>query len=300
MKRVKYKKAFKSLDEALTKVPNVLKENNNVFEMTDGNKTIKVRWEGNLTEGVAVPLAESDDKLINEDIAKMKSLMGYASEKTIGTPTATNRMNENANFKQLLGKVKKKALNESKFLGEVEAIVEVENINEGIKDIVVGLFMAFAALVNAQTPAPEKVEQVKQTYSQLNPTVKKVVDSTLDKKLSDEQKQELKAITGIDFGESADRLFTYEPAKEFVGQEAPELYLGKYGDIDAVKLAEKPKVKDNGRYEYTVMVNDFYATGDKLPIIRKYITSQNTNLENVTIHFVNSEGVPFPSQTIKL
>lgn len=107
MKRVKFKKAFKSLDEALTKVPKQLKEDNNIFEMTDGNKTIKVRWEGSLNEGVAIPLIENDKTLINEDISHMKHLMGYKPEDTIGNHKSKGRLMENEKFKELLKNSKK-------------------------------------------------------------------------------------------------------------------------------------------------------------------------------------------------
>jgi len=107
MKRITFKKEFNSLDEALTKVPQVLKEDKNVFEMTDGNKTIKVRWEGSLTEGIAVPLLSADETLISEDMNHMKHLMGYTSEPTLGTLKGTGRVNENEKFTELL-KVKKK------------------------------------------------------------------------------------------------------------------------------------------------------------------------------------------------
>jgi predicted LPLAT superfamily acyltransferase len=109
MKKVTYKKEFKSINEALTKVPNQLKEDNNIFEMTDGNKTIKVRWEGTLEEGKAVALVEKDVTLINEDMSHMKHLMGYASEKTIGTHKADGRVMENNKFKELLSVSKKKS-----------------------------------------------------------------------------------------------------------------------------------------------------------------------------------------------
>jgi|AntRauTorcE11897_2_1112592.scaffolds.fasta_scaffold00071_20 hypothetical protein len=105
-KRVNFKKEFKSIDEALTRIPEVLKEDNKVFELNDGNKTIKVRWEGSLQEGEAIPLSESDNKLISEDMSKMKKLMGYKSEDTIGTPTAKNRVDETTQFKSLLSNVK--------------------------------------------------------------------------------------------------------------------------------------------------------------------------------------------------
>ena len=109
MKRVKYKKELPSLNESLKLVPNELKVDNEVFEMTDGNKSFTVRWEGSLEEGHAVALSVEDKQLVNEDIQKMKALWGYKSEDTIGTPTAKNRVTENAKFKDLLSVVKKKA-----------------------------------------------------------------------------------------------------------------------------------------------------------------------------------------------
>lgn len=107
MKKVTFKNKFNSLDEALTKVPQTLKEDKNVFEMTDGNQTIKVRWEGSLTEGVAVPLLNVNEIKINEDMNHMKHLMGYTSEPTLGAVKGKGRVNENDTFKELL-KVKKK------------------------------------------------------------------------------------------------------------------------------------------------------------------------------------------------
>ena len=108
MKRVKFKNELKDINEALTKVPNLLKEDKNVFEMTDGNKTFKVRWEGTLEEGKAVALTAKDETLINEDMSHMKHLMGYKSEDTIGTPKAKGRVMENDKFKELLSVSKKK------------------------------------------------------------------------------------------------------------------------------------------------------------------------------------------------
>jgi len=111
MKRVKFKKEFANLNEALTKVPAQLREDKNTFEMTDGNKTYQMRWEGTLEEGKAVALQAEDKTLMNEDVQKMKHLWGYKSETTLGNVTAEKRVDENSTFKTLMGKVteKKKA-----------------------------------------------------------------------------------------------------------------------------------------------------------------------------------------------
>jgi hypothetical protein len=105
MKRVTFKKELTSLNEALTKVPNVLKEDKNVFEVTDGNKTYKLRWEGTLEEGKAVALQTEDKVLMNEDVSHMKHLWGYKSEDTLGVTKGDKRVDENETFRALMGKV---------------------------------------------------------------------------------------------------------------------------------------------------------------------------------------------------
>jgi len=108
MKRVTFKTELKNLDEALTKIPQVLKEDQKVFELTDGNKTYKIRWEGSLTEGEAIPLSATDNNLINEDMKRMKELYGYTSEPTLGALKGQERLNENSKFTELLSIKKKK------------------------------------------------------------------------------------------------------------------------------------------------------------------------------------------------
>jgi len=105
MKKVTFKKKFNSLNEALSKVPKVLREDKNTFEMTYGNKTYQMRWEGTLEEGKAVALKAEDKSLMNEDMQKMKHLWGYKSENTLGKVTAEKRVDENQTFKTLMGKV---------------------------------------------------------------------------------------------------------------------------------------------------------------------------------------------------
>lgn len=106
MKRVTFKKIeFATIEEALAKIPDSLKEDMNVFEMTDGNKTIKVRWEGTLTEGVGVAIISKDEKLISEDMKHIQHLMSYKSENTLGTLKGSNRIDENETFKMLMGKI---------------------------------------------------------------------------------------------------------------------------------------------------------------------------------------------------
>lgn len=84
-KRLRFKKTFNGLGNALQLIPEGYKVDNKEFEMTDGNETYDIRWEGSLTEGRAVILKAEDANMVNEDIQKMKHLMGYSSADTLGT-----------------------------------------------------------------------------------------------------------------------------------------------------------------------------------------------------------------------
>jgi len=107
MKRVTFKKEFKDIDDALSKIPSILKENRNVFELTDGNKNYRVRWEGTPDNGMAVPLIAVDKNLVNEDISHMKHLISYSSKSTLGVLNGRDRVNEETEFNNLLSLKKK-------------------------------------------------------------------------------------------------------------------------------------------------------------------------------------------------
>lgn len=107
MKRLKFKKEFNGVGNAIKMIPESYKIDSKVFEMTDGNESYKVRWEGSLTEGKAVVLMASDKKVVNEDIQKMKHLMGYKSEETLGTVKGKDRITENNAFADIYKKTKK-------------------------------------------------------------------------------------------------------------------------------------------------------------------------------------------------
>ena len=74
--------------------------------MTDGSVTCRIRWEGSLNEGKAVVLLASDKTLVNEDMQKMKHLMGYKSQETLGTVKGKARLDENAAFGDIWNKTK--------------------------------------------------------------------------------------------------------------------------------------------------------------------------------------------------
>lgn len=106
MKRLKFKKEFNGVGNALNMIPESYRVDNKQFEMTDGNETYKIRWEGNLTEGRAVILMASDKRMVNEDMAHMKHLMGYKSQETLGTVKGKARLTENAVFGDIFNKSK--------------------------------------------------------------------------------------------------------------------------------------------------------------------------------------------------
>jgi len=106
MKRLNFKKEFNGVGNALKMIPESYKVDNKVFEMTDGNESYKIRWEGTLSEGKATILTASNKTMVNEDMQKMKHLMGYKSEKTLGLVKGNARLNENAIFNDIYAKTK--------------------------------------------------------------------------------------------------------------------------------------------------------------------------------------------------
>jgi hypothetical protein len=101
MKRLKFKQEFKGVGNALKLIPESYKVDNKVFEMTDGVESYRMRWEGTLNEGKATVLMASDKKMVNEDIQKMKHLMGYKSQETLGTVKGKARIDENVIFSDI-------------------------------------------------------------------------------------------------------------------------------------------------------------------------------------------------------
>jgi hypothetical protein len=106
MKRLKFKQEFNGVGNALKMIPESYRVDNKVFEMTDGNESYTMRWEGTLSEGRAVVLTASDKTMINEDMQKMKHLMGYKSQDTLGLVKGKSRIEENATFGKIWDKTK--------------------------------------------------------------------------------------------------------------------------------------------------------------------------------------------------
>ena len=132
MKRLKFKKEFNGVGNALKLIPEAYKVDKKEFEMTDGNETYRIRWEGTLSEGSAVVLTANDKKLVNEDIQRMKALFGYKSQETLGLVKGNARIDENKIFGDIWNK-SKKLLGESEDIegqdAEKEAPFEEADVN---------------------------------------------------------------------------------------------------------------------------------------------------------------------------
>jgi hypothetical protein len=106
MKKLVFKKEFKGVENALRLIPESYRVNGKEFHMTDGNENYEIKWEGSLTEGRAIITKASDKNLMNEDMQKMKHLMGYKSEDTLGLMKGQNRIDENKVFNKIWNKTK--------------------------------------------------------------------------------------------------------------------------------------------------------------------------------------------------
>jgi len=106
MKRLVFKKPFNGLNNALNLIPESYRVDDKEFEMTDGTETYRVRWEGTLTEGRAIITNETNINLVNESIDKIKHLMNFKSEETLGTVKGRARLDENSTFNDIWKKTK--------------------------------------------------------------------------------------------------------------------------------------------------------------------------------------------------
>ena len=106
MKKITFKKPFNGVNNALALIPEAYKVNDKTFFITDGNESYKLRWEGSLNKGKAIVLMASDATLVNEDVQKMKHLMGYKSEESLGTLKGSERLSEDKKFNDIWNKTK--------------------------------------------------------------------------------------------------------------------------------------------------------------------------------------------------
>jgi hypothetical protein len=132
MKRLKFKKPFNGMEKAIELIPEHYKTDDKVFEMTDGNETYKVRWEGSLTEGKAVVLQGSNKMFVNEEMEKIKHLFNYKSSDTLGIVKGDARIDENKKFGDIWDKTKNLLTESDEDVTENEEVTEGEDINGGV------------------------------------------------------------------------------------------------------------------------------------------------------------------------
>lgn len=106
MKRLRFKKPFNGVENALNLIPESYKVDNKTFQMTDGNENYEIRWEGSINEGKASILKASDKNLMNEDMQRMKELFNFKSQDTLGNLKGSERLNENKQFDAIWDKTK--------------------------------------------------------------------------------------------------------------------------------------------------------------------------------------------------
>jgi hypothetical protein len=177
MKRLNFKKEFNGVGNALKMIPESYKVDNKVFEMADGNESYKIRWEGTLSEGRAVVLTASNKSMVNEDMQKMKHLMGYKSEKTLGLVKGNARLNENAIFNDIY--VKTKALLEGEDIEDQDA--SEGDLNKAVsiaKEAKKDIQGSVSNDKGTQAPKPKTGESVKSQA----PEAKKDVEGSVESK----------------------------------------------------------------------------------------------------------------------
>ena len=102
MKRLTFKKPFNGMDSALKLIPESYKVDGKEFQITDGTETYNIRWDIN----EATVLRAENKNFINEDMNKIKHLMGFKSQDTLGNLKGEERLNENKSFTDVWNKTK--------------------------------------------------------------------------------------------------------------------------------------------------------------------------------------------------
>jgi len=184
MKRLKFKKEFNGVGNALKLIPESYKVDAKEFEMTDGNETYRIRWEGTLSEGAAVIITANDKKMVNEDIQRMKALFGYKSQDTLGLVKGNARIDENKIFGDIWNK-SKRLLGESEEIegqtAEKEAPFEEADVNQAAeaKKHVQG---SVSTEKGTKAPAPKNGEWDKISVPQAAEAKKHIEGTTSDDK----------------------------------------------------------------------------------------------------------------------
>jgi len=147
MKRLTFKKPFNGMDNALKLIPESYKVDGKEFQITDGTETYNIRWDIN----EATVLRAENKNLINEDMNKIKHLMGFKSQETLGNLKGEERLNENSSFTDVWNKTKSLLSESKEEVNEMEkgiheegeeggsSPVSIANIRDKIKDILYSL-----------------------------------------------------------------------------------------------------------------------------------------------------------------
>jgi hypothetical protein len=182
MKRLKFKKEFKGVGNALKLIPESYKTDAKVFEMTDGNESYRIRWEGSLTEGKAIILTAADKKYINEDITRMKALFNYKSSDTLGTVKGKARIDENAAFEDIWKKTR--ALMESDDIEDAPVVTtgDLDDAVDYAKEAKKDIEGTTSDDDGTEAPAPKTSEWDKIAKPQAKEAKKHIEGSTSDAK----------------------------------------------------------------------------------------------------------------------
>jgi len=106
MKRLNFKNEFTSIEEVKELIPENYKIDENIFLMSDGNQTYKLRWDDTIKE--ATVLNYKNKTAINESVKKMKDLYDFQYG-DVNTKT-NGYIEETKVFKTLMESVKDKDL----------------------------------------------------------------------------------------------------------------------------------------------------------------------------------------------
>ena len=68
------------MKNTLSLIPKSYKVDNHIFEMTDGNFTFKVKWEGD-KDGEGYIINSKNTKILSEEMNRMKDLFNYDSSR---------------------------------------------------------------------------------------------------------------------------------------------------------------------------------------------------------------------------
>lgn len=112
LKTVRFKKtAFLTEEHMISKIPDEMKTEGNVFKMTDKNEnTYIVEWKKDIykNNSNAVILEHINNKAVNEELDKMKALYGYKHSTNYSKTTGEERINEsNDAFASTLEKMRR-------------------------------------------------------------------------------------------------------------------------------------------------------------------------------------------------